>query len=183
MKLLLVVVIGLVLTTCVTQQKSARQHLELLAVEKIQLESFSPDAATMQLGKPDKIIPLPDAPAEDAWLYFEPGQRSTKLSLIFDRKSGALVRKTWFVGENEPEINLPIAKDRFPDSHFNAQLSESDNPHYISDREVYSDKKNGISISYLRTTNVVEAISWSNPQNRSLADDPRIKKPSVEWTP
>jgi hypothetical protein len=172
------------LVNCVNPSKSTlRQPIGLVDIEKIQIGTFNRSEAKERFDAPREIVNLPDSNSLEAWIYVDQSHISTRVSLIFDRNSGVLKRKTWFVRGGEPEADINSVKARYPLAQFESRPAKNRNPHFISDKIIYTDQSSGLSVSYRKSANEVEALSWSDPKTRSVADIPKISKPNFDWTP
>ena len=167
-------------TACSSSQPKQPSKLTLNSVFEIGLGTFNQAEALGRFGEPDKKVNLPNAPALEAWLYFEHPSHQTKLSLIFEKTSGVLQRKTWIVGAHEPEDNLETAKARFPTAHFENHHAKQTNPHFIADEIIFDDKQLGLTMVYREAVKEVESISWTDSKLRSLAGSVEKANPPVK---
>src|SRR5205085_870177 len=106
--------------------------IKLFDIESNQIGEFHRAEASKKFGVPNEIVTLPYSDHLEAWLYIEQPYNATKVSLIFEKGTGVLQRKTWFVSEGEPEIDIQAAKARYPAAQFEARLANGRNPHVIS---------------------------------------------------
>jgi hypothetical protein len=141
----------------------------------LKCEQDSEDSVTLALGSPVKVIPVPGS-KENLWIYNDPNDGYHRLTLLFDHNK-KLQSLMWYVREREPEIELKNSQKHFPDAKFVGWDAPWENPHAAPDERFYSDKTKGISITFRKTRQEVESISWYNPNTKPTAD----RKPAIKY--
>lgn len=165
------------LTSCTSLNKNKTQNLTLdMAVQLIPTQDNITSVRSL-LGNPDQQLPLADLDG-DLWVYNDKQDGHHRLSLVFDRKTNALQSVLWLVRDRDPEIHLEQSKKRFPHSNFRAQDAGWDNPHSAPDERFYVDDKSGVSITFRKARQEVQAIGWSNPDFDTNSED---RKPAVKY--
>lgn len=157
--------IFLLIISCALAPKK-QQHL--VDVQEIEVIPLGISAATVadKFGKPDKELKEKD---ELTWFYHRPQEDIPRASFIFDSFTMALVHKTIFLVDSDPEANLEwLLKD-----HFRNEFALVNYPQcgwdFVPAEALYVDKKSGISISFHKLRRQAEAIGWTTAQ-RAIQD-------------
>lgn len=176
MRFLILAFVSTLIASCSSVEKSeSRQRLSLERALKLLPGKSDQNTIRSILGHADIIVQIPDS--EDvAWIFNDKKTSHQKLSLVFDSRK-TLQSVLWLVSENEPEIKLENSKKRFPDAKFVSEDPPWENPHAGPYEKIYSDQEKGISITFRKTRQDVESISWFNPVEKSAAN----RKPAVKY--
>jgi hypothetical protein len=157
------------------ENQAQRRNFSLVEAMKIVPEKSDQNSIQSMLGPADLVMQIPDSD-DIAWIFKDTKTGHQKLSLVFNNQK-RLQSVLWLVSEDEPEIRLEISKKRFPDAKFVAKAAPWENPHAAPNEEFYVDDERGISITFRKTRQEVESISWYNPNLKPSAD----RKPAVKY--
>ena len=157
----------------VVQKPADENNFTFSSIAALRVKETSQADASKIFGEPTKKIQSVHLP-ETAWIYNDSKTGHQRLSLVFD-KSGKLFSILWLVTENDPEINIEVAKEKFPAANFLAKDAVWINPHAAPDERFYTDTDKGINITFRKARSEVGTISWYDTQNKELNRQPATK--------
>ncbi len=169
MKVVLLTFVFIFLSSCSSiENPEPKGSFSLKEIMEIVPGKSDQDDVQSMLGSADLVMQVPNS--EDiAWIFKDKKSGHQKLSLVFNNQK-ILQSVLWLVNEDEPEIKLENSKNRFPSAKFIAQDAPWESSHAAPNERFYVDEKKGVSITFRKTRQEVESISWYNPNNKSSAE-------------
>lgn len=164
------------LASCSSLKSKEALDLSLDKVLHLTPNQDNQETVTAALGKPDQQMRALD-PDDQIWIYNDKKDGHQRLSLVFD-KTNKLQSVLWLVRSRDPEIQLENSKKKFPTAQFTTQDTPSANSHASAAERLYTDSKNGISITFRKARQEVETIGWSNP---NLLKNSEERKPAFKY--
>ncbi len=162
MRLILLTFGFIFLSSCAsTGNQKSEGSFSLKEILKLVPGKSDQGSVQLMLGSADVVMQVPDSD-DIAWIFRDKKTGHQKLSLVFNNQK-KLQSVLWFVNENEPEIELEISKNRFPNSKFVVQDAAWDNSHSAPREQVFVDEKKGVAITFRKNRQDVESIAWYHP--------------------
>lgn len=116
----------------------------------------------------------------ETWIFYDKITGFQRLDVVFTGGNDLLQSVLWLPHDDELEVNLDVAKGKFPNAKFVAIVKKDPNPHMFSSSTTYFDDELGVSILVEGNKNRVSALAWSNmklrqPSTSSKSVDTMIK--------
>jgi len=146
-------------TTSTRSSQDLALDLSLNQVEKLNIGNVDANDVKKALGDPDQVMQVRSQSQGNVWIYLDKASKSPRVSLFFDDETRKLMSATWFVREQDPEVQLSSAKRRYPHAKFEIIKSKWETGHSAPADEVYYfDKNLGLKLIYSPVPNQVRSI-------------------------
>ena len=152
---------------CSVEPVRAERLPSLDKIDHTDLKHLQIDSALSIFGIPDSRDYVDKNKKQEALVYLnEENPRSTKLALIFDSSTKALVQANWFVNEQEPESVLSKVLKRYPKENFNfKQPTVIQQGLFGQPLNQYQSTSGVLQIFVATDSNRVSALRWTTGES------------------
>lgn len=144
-----------ILSACASSGKNAGK-VTFENLKKIAVPTTNQNSVKSTLGEPNLVTALPTG--EVVWVYLNDSKKSTRTSVVFQKKSDLLSEINWFPDENENE-NLSSLSQILNGSEFESQKMQVQ-AHAVPSESLMVDARRGITVVYKTASGKISSIGW-----------------------